>query len=130
MVMNDTLSNALSKISQYEKIGRLECVIGPSSKVIIKVLELLKKFGYIENFEKMSEGKKMHIKVKLNGKINECGVIKPRFSVKGEDFEKYEKRYLPARDIGIIIVSTVDGMMDYNKAKEKKIGGRLIAYCY
>ena len=47
-----------------------------------------------------------------------------------DDFEKYEKRYRPSRDMGIMIVSTVEGMVAHDKAKEKKIGGKLIAYCY
>ncbi|MDZ4226799.1 MAG: 30S ribosomal protein S8, partial [Candidatus Pacearchaeota archaeon] len=59
-----------------------------------------------------------------------CGVVKPRFPVKLDEFEKFEKRYLPAKNFGIIIVSTSNGIMTHIEAKEKKLGGRLIAYIY
>lgn len=129
MVLNDSLANALSKIGQYEKLGRAECSI-VSSKIIGDVLEVLKKFSYIKDFSKIKEGKKEDITIQLNGSINACGVIKPRLSIKKHDIEKFEKRYLPSRDMGILVISTTDGLIDHDKAKEKKVGGRLIAYCY
>jgi small subunit ribosomal protein S8 len=130
MVLNDTLANALSIISQYERLGRAECIISRGSKTIAEILGIFKKFGYIKGYDKIKEGRKESFKVKLCGAINECGVIKPRYAIKKADFEKFEKRYLPSKEMGIMIVSTVEGMTDHNKAKEKKIGGRLIAYCY
>ncbi|MEM5879565.1 MAG: 30S ribosomal protein S8, partial [Candidatus Aenigmatarchaeota archaeon] len=36
----------------------------------------------------------------------------------------------PARDIGILIVSTPKGIIDHKKAKELRTGGKLLAYCY
>ena len=128
--MNDTLAGALSKINQYERLGKPECNIIPASKTLADVLGILKKFGYIKGYDKVKEGGKSSFNVKLNGNINVCGVIKPRYAVKRDEYEKYEKRYLPSKNMGIMIVSTVNGMMNHDKAKEKKIGGRLISYCY
>ena len=130
MVLNDTLANALSKIRQYEGLGKEDCAITPTSKIISEVLSLFKRFGYIKEFTKSNETGKEIITVKLGGMINKCGVIKPRFSVKTLEFEKYEKRFLPSKNMGILIVSTTEGMMDHAAAKEKKIGGKLVAYCY
>ena len=130
MVLNDTLASALSKINQYERIGKAECTVSPASKTITSVLSILKKFGYIKSYTKVKEGKKESIKVHLTGKINNCGVIKPRYSVKRDDYERFEKRYLPAKNMGIMVVSTTNGMIDHDKAQDKKLGGKLIAYCY
>ena len=58
------------------------------------------------------------------------GAIKPRFAVKATEYEKFEKRYLPAKGFGILIVSTVKGLMTHYEAKQQGLGGRLIAYCY
>ena len=44
--------------------------------------------------------------------------------------EKYEKRYLPAKQFGILIISTPKGLMTHVQAMDKKTGGKLIAYCY
>jgi small subunit ribosomal protein S8 len=68
--------------------------------------------------------------VYLDGRINKCRAIKPRFAVKHDDFEKFEKSFLISRDIGILIVSTTDGLMTHKLAKQKGLGGRLIAYVY
>ncbi|HEX32856.1 MAG TPA: 30S ribosomal protein S8, partial [Candidatus Aenigmarchaeota archaeon] len=59
-----------------------------------------------------------------------CGAIKPRFSFSVEDIEKFEKRYLPSKDFGIIVVSTNKGIMTHLEAKQKNLGGILLAYVY
>jgi len=128
-MLNDPLSNALSKILSYERISKQECVVN-SSKIIKKVLEIMQNKGYIGSFEEIKSSRGNSLRVNLLGAINNCGVIKPRFNVKITDFTKFETRYLPAQDFGILIVSTSKGMMSHNEAKEKGIGGRLIAFCY
>ncbi|MBS3156007.1 30S ribosomal protein S8 [Candidatus Woesearchaeota archaeon] len=130
MAMNDTLASVLSNLNNCEKIGKKECVVKPSSKIIKSVFEIMKDKGYIGDFKVVEDGRGNAIEVSLLGRINKCGVIKPRFSFKKGDIEKYEKRYLPARDFGIIIVSTQKGFMTHSESKEKSIGGRLISYVY
>lgn len=129
-MLNDPLATAISKIQNYEKFGKKECHINPSSKVIKKVLEMLKQHNYLGDIEEVSPSRGGILKVNLIGNINKCQVIKPRFSVQVNEFEKFEKRYLLAKGFGIIIVSTSKGYMTHEEAKEKRIGGRLIAYCY
>lgn len=128
--MNDTLANALSNMINAEKRSKQICIIGPSSKVIIRILEIIKDKGYVDNFTIVKDDRGDLIEVKLKGKINDMKVIKPRYSVKVKNFEKYEKRYLPAKDFGIIIISTSKGIMSHNEAKGKNLGGKLLAYCY
>lgn len=84
---------------------------------------------YIGDFKEYS-GRGNYIKINLIGKINKCGAIKPRFSTKKDQLEKYEKRYLPAKDFGVIILSTNKGLITHYEAKEKNNGGRLISYVY
>lgn len=129
-MLNDPLANALSCIQNSEKIGEKECFIRPTSKIIKKVLSIMKDEKYIGDFKTIIESRGGVIKIDLLGNINKCCVIKPRYNIKKEKFEKFEKRYLPAKDFGIIIISTSKGMMVHKEAKEKGIGGRLIAYCY
>src|SRR3989344_8553434 len=111
MTLNDPLSNTLSHIQNCERIGRTDCVVRPSSKIIKQTLEIMKDNQYIKDFKETDNGKGGVITINLAGNINKCGVIKPRFSVKKNQFEKYEKRYLPAKDFGLMIVSTSKGIM-------------------
>ncbi len=120
----------MSTILMYERVGKRELVINPVSKIMKKVLEILKESMYVGDVEELSAGRGGFAKLHLLGNINKCGVIKPRFSVTQYDFEKFEKRYLPAQGVGILILSTPLGVMTHVQAVEKGIGGRLIAYCY
>lgn len=128
--MNDPLASVLSHIKNCEKLGRSECLCKPLSGAVRKVLSIMKDNGYIGDYEEIENGRGGMVKINLLGRINKCGVIKPRFSVKLDTYEKFEKRYLIAKDFGFIIVSTSQGMMTHKEAKEKNIGGKLIAYCY
>lgn len=129
-MQNDPLAAALSKILNAEKVGRSDVVVRPASKMIQKVLTIMNEQGYIGSFENTEDGKGGHLVVNLLGNINKCGVVKPRFSTKKDEFEKWEKRYLPAKDFGVILVSTPKGIMTHNEAKENQTGGKLLAYCY
>lgn len=129
-MMHDPLADAFSNIKNAQMAGKKECIIRPSSKLIGWVLKIMQEYGYIRQFEYIEDGKAGIFKVTLSGRINDCGVIKPRFSVKIKDFDKFEARYLPAQNLGILIVTTPKGVMSHIKAKESHVGGKLLAYVY
>ncbi|MFH0868883.1 MAG: 30S ribosomal protein S8 [archaeon] len=78
----------------------------------------------------VSGEKKTVLKIQLSGAINKIGAIKPRYPITLLDYERYELRYLPAKDFGRIIVSTSKGVMTHIDAKAKKLGGVLLAFVY
>ncbi len=129
-MLNDPLANALVAIKNAERVGKRECTIKPASKLIGRVLKLMQDYGYIEVFEWIDDGKAGMFKVILKGNINDCNVIKPRYSIKKNEFEKWESRYLPAENFGILIISTNKGIVSQYEAKKEGIGGRLLGYVY
>ena len=129
-MLNDPLANVLSYINHHESLGRKEITVGNNSKIIRKILGILNENNYVGEYKEIEDGKGRLLNISLLGNINKVGVIKPRFNVKKLEYEKFEKRFLPAKDFGIIIVSTSQGMMTHSQAKEKGLGGRLICYCY
>ncbi len=130
-MLHNPLAAALSKIHNAELVGKKEVEIRPASKMIITVLDLMHSHGYIGSFETIEEGPgRKVIKINLLGNINKCNVITPRFSTKFSGYTKWEKRYLPARDFGFLVISTPNGVMTHYDAKNKRIGGKLLAYCY
>ncbi len=129
-MLNDPLANALVAIKNAERVGKRECIIKPASKLIGRVLKLMQDYGYIEVFEWIDDGKAGMFKVILKGNINDCNVIKPRYSIKKNEFEKWESRYLPAENFGILILSTNKGIISQYEAKKEGIGGRLLGYVY
>ena len=129
-MLNDPLSNAMSAILNCEKKGKKEITIRPISKVIKKVLALMQDNHYIGEIKVIERENGDFIIVSLLGNINQCGSIKPRFSIGKDTYEKFEKRFLPAKDFGYLFVSTTKGIMTHLEAKKQNIGGKLIAYCY
>ncbi len=129
-MLNDPVANALSNILNKENARTKECLIKPSSKIIKKILEIMKENYYVGEFKEIEDSKGNILNVQLINKINKCGVIKPRFSIKKDGYEKFEKRFLPAKGFGILIISTPQGIMTNEEAKKKGMGGKLLAYCY
>lgn len=129
-MIHDLINDAVSGIKNSERIGKGHCTLKPISGLLVDLLHVFQKEGYIGEFEVSDEPVGGSINVKLIKQINDCGIIKPRFSVKHDEFTKWEKRYLPARDFGVLIVSTPKGVMDHKSAKDNGLGGRLLAYVY
>ncbi|NLU45353.1 MAG: 30S ribosomal protein S8 [Euryarchaeota archaeon] len=126
----DPLNDAMCVMKNAALSGKSECTIQPSSKLIGRVLKVMQDHGYINQFEYIEDGKAGKFRVMLKGAINDCGVIKPRYSVKIADVEKFEARYLPAQDFGVLVMTTTAGVMTQSRAKELGIGGKLLAYVY
>jgi len=126
----DTLSSGLITIMNNEMRNKRDCVISPASKLLGRVLRVLQLSGYVGEFEFIEDGRAGKFKVQLLGRVNKCGAIKPRYSVSANGFENWEKTYLPAREMGILVVSTPFGVIAHKEAKEKNVGGRLLAFVY
>jgi small subunit ribosomal protein S8 len=130
MTLLDPLANALSTIVESEKRRLRECIVQPASKLMGQVLRVMQKNGYIGEFEFIDDGRSGKFKIQLLGRINRCGVVKPRYSVRIDELEFWEKRYLPSRDLGTLVLTTPAGVISNKEAKEKRSGGRLLAYIY
>lgn len=126
----DTLTNGLITVINNEMRNKRECIISPASKLLGRVLRIMQLNGYIGEFEFIDDGRSGKFKVQLLGRINKCGAIKPRFSVKVDEFENWERKFLPSRDVGIMVLSTAKGVISHKEAEEKNMGGRLLAFVY
>ena len=120
----DIISDTLNQIMNAKRAKKDSVKVKRHSKILVGILDLAKERGYIESYK--VSGRDLEIKFNLN----ECRAIKPRFTVQVKDMDKYVRRYLPARNFGMMIVSTSSGLMTHEDAQEKNIGGSLIAYFY
>jgi len=129
-MMMDTLANGLTTIINNEMRNKRECIISPASKLLGRILRIIQLNGYVGEFEFIDDGRSGKFKVQLLGRVNKCGAIRPRFSVKVDEFEEWEKKFLPSRDVGILVISTPNGVLSHREAREKRIGGKLLAFVY
>jgi small subunit ribosomal protein S8 len=130
MVLLDPLADALSTIKNAEAVGKDSCTIRPASKLIGNVLKVMKDRGYIGEFEFVEDGKAGIYTVELIRRINKCGAIKPRYSVGVTDFERWEKQFLPAKNFGVLILTTSQGVVSQYEARENNTGGQLLSFVY
>lgn len=133
MVVMDTLANALASITNAEMRRRPEVIVWPASKLIIRVLRVMQKYGYIGAFEYIDDGRWGKIVVQLLGRINKAGAVKPRIPVSYRDLlamPHHIRRFLPSRNMGILILTTPQGVISHHEALELRIGGVLLAYVY
>jgi small subunit ribosomal protein S8 len=128
--MMDTLANGLTTIINNEMRNKRECTISPASKLLGRVLRIMQLNGYVGEFEFVDDGRSGKFKVQLLGRINKCGAVRPRFSLRVDKFEEWEKKFLPSRGVGILVISTPKGVLSHKEAKEKHTGGKLIAFLY
>jgi len=113
-----------------EERRKRECLISPASKLIGQVLRVMQKNGYIGEFEFIDDGKSGKFRVQLLGRINKCGAIKPRFPVKVDSIEAWERKFLPAREVGVLVMTTPKGVVSHKEAINLKTGGRFLAYVF
>jgi len=113
-----------------EKRGKKQVLIRPSSKVVIKCLQVMMKHGYIGEFEFVDNHRSGKIVVELNGRLNKCGVISPRYDIGAHQVEEWVGRLLPSRQFGYFIVTTSQGIMDHEEARRRHLGGKVLAFFY
>ena len=123
----DIVADALNMIKNAKMAKKNTVKINKISNLLIEILKIMKKKNAIKKYKINSKEKSIEVSI---GEILDCKAIKPRFSVNKAQIDKYRRRYLPARDLGIIIISTNQGLMTHEEAMEGKIGGSLIAYFY
>ncbi len=128
--MTFSLSYVLDAIYKAEKRGKKEVIAYPASKLAASTLAKLRELGYIGDFEFIDDGRNGKFKVELLGRINKCGAIRPPLFLQSDELVSGEVRFLPGKGVGVLLVSTPYGVLTSAEARDKKIGGVLIAYAY
>ena len=123
----DIVADALNQIKNASRAKKETLVIKRSSKFLLEILNIMKLKHYLKGY-KIDENKKT-VEITI-GNLIECKAVKPRYHVRKNEIEKYMRRYLPSRDLGVIIISTDIGLITHEEAIEKNIGGSLIAVFY
>tara|TARA_X000000368_G_C22864042_1_gene637873 strand:+ start:155 stop:550 length:396 start_codon:yes stop_codon:yes gene_type:complete len=127
MALVDPISDMITRIRNAQ-MRTLSKVVIPSSKFRARILEVLKKEGYILDFKILDEKNKGSLTVDLkynNGEpvIREIKrVSKPgrRIYARAESIPKIKN------GLGLAIMSTSKGVVTDNDARNQKLGGEII----
>jgi len=123
----DIVADALNMIKNAKRAGKETAKVKRISNLLIEILKIMKQEGAIKKYKIDTKEKSVEITF---GEFSECKAIKPRFSVKKGWIEKYRRRYLPSRNLGVMIISTNKGLVTHQEAQQENIGGSLVAYFY
>ena len=121
----DIISDGLNQIMNAKVAGQANVTLRNHSKFLQNILAIGKLKGYILEYSVTPKGLFVEFK-----NLHKCKAVKPRYIVKVNDIDKYVRRYLPARGMGILIISTNEGLVTHQTAIDKKIGGSIVAYMY
>jgi small subunit ribosomal protein S8 len=130
MARLNPIADAMSALKNAADTGKEQVVLEPASKLLGALLSILKDSAYIAGFEFVDDGRGGHFIVRLNGRINQCGAITPRFNLSVDEMEGWETRYLPAKNFGLLLMTTSKGVMSHHQARELGIGGQLLAFVF
>jgi small subunit ribosomal protein S8 len=126
----NVLSNLFTALYNNESRRKKECIVIPASRFASEILRTMQKHRYIGEFEQIDDDRMGKFRIQLLAKINKCGIITPRFSVKNNEYLTWERQYLPAYSMGILLVSTSNGIMSHHDAQNQGLGGVLVGYVY
>lgn len=122
----DIVADVMNQIVNAKKARKKSVNVKRHSKFLLTILAIGKLKGYVKDFQVKGND----LEIEFGDKLNMCKAVKPRYVVKNRDLEKYVKRYLPARDMGILIISTNNGLVTHQTAIDQNLGGSVVAYFY
>jgi small subunit ribosomal protein S8 len=122
---SDIVADALNMMKNARNARKDSVTVKKISGLLIEILKIMKAKGAVKGYKINSKEKSVDISF---AELSECKAIKPRFTADKDQVEFYRRRYLPARNVGTMLISTNQGLMTHEEAQEEGIGGCLIAY--
>lgn len=127
-MMTDPIADLLTRIRNAIRSRKATCTM-PGSTLKVRVLDVLKREGYVDSYEVMSDGPKSVILVNLRYTDEGAAVIHGlrRFSKPGC------RRYRSVEDLpevrgglGISVISTNRGVLSDRECRQQKVGGEVL----
>ncbi|MCD2255338.1 30S ribosomal protein S8 [Agrilactobacillus fermenti] len=132
MSLTDPIADYLTRIRNANMV-RHDSLDVPASKVKTAITEILKREGFIRDFEVIDDDKQGIIRIFLKyGKDNQRVITglkrisRPglRNYVKADDVPKV------LNGLGIAVISTSNGIITDKEARQKNVGGEVLAYIW
>ena len=132
MVMTDPIADFLTRVRNANMVKH-ESLEVPASKIKRDIAEILKREGFVRDVEYIEDDKQGVIRVFLKYGQNGEKVITNLKRVSKPGLRVYKKREdLPKvlNGLGIPILSTSEGLLTDKEARQKNVGGEVIAYVW
>lgn len=132
MVMTDPIADYLTRIRNANMV-RHESLEVPASNMLRSISEILKREGFIRDFESIDDDKQGVLRIFLKYSKNNERVISGLKRISKPGLRTYVKADAVPKvlnGLGIAIMSTSDGVVTDKEARAKNIGGEVLAYVW
>jgi small subunit ribosomal protein S8 len=132
IVTTDPIADMLTRIRNAIK-ARHESVLVPMSNIKTEISKVLKNEGYIADYEIVSDGNGKMLKLTFKLENGKQKVIQGLRRISRPGLRVYsDVRDLPKvlSGLGIAIISTSYGIMTDKTAREKNLGGEVLAWVW
>lgn len=131
MSRTDLISDVLASLKNAF-VAKKEELIVPYSYTIFKISEILKSQGYIENFRKIEDSKRMYIKLYLKYKNKKSVISQVRRISKPSRRVYVKKGEIPQvlGGRGLALISTSKGLLTDIQARQSGLGGEVLFYIW
>lgn len=130
--MTDPIADMFTRIRNANQMKHANVEI-PASKMKLEILKVIKDEGYINDYELLNESAQGVIKVSLKYTEKKERVIKGITRISKPGLRVYAKSSeMPKvlNGLGIVIVSTSQGIMTDREARKNNFGGEVVAYVW
>ena len=131
-MVNDNIADMLTRM-RNALVMKYSNVEVNGTKMTLGIAEILKKEGYIEDFEyqKNTNGDKLNITLKYGDKKERVITGLKRISKSGlRVYVKADEVPRVLNGLGIAIISTSKGLMTDKEARTNNLGGEVLAYIW
>ena len=131
MNVSDPIADMLTRIRNGSR-ARHDEILVPASRTKLAIAAILRDEGFINDFEETQDGPRAYIRIRLKyvGKVPVVSGLK-RVSKPG--LRVYAgKTDIPRvlGGLGVVIVSTSQGIMTGARARKAQLGGEVLAYVW
>ncbi len=131
-MMSDPVADLLTRIRNASRAEH-EKVDIPSSRLKLKIAEILKEEGFIKNFRLIEDNKQGTLRVYLKYGVGNERIISGLVRVSRPGRRVYvAKDKIPSilGGMGVAILSTSRGVMTDRDVRKQKLGGEVLAYVW
>ena len=132
MVMTDPIADMLTRIRNANSVHHDKVEI-PASKVKQAMAEILKREGFIKDYDLVNDNKQGVLRLSLKYGPNREKVITGLKRISKPGLRVYAKKEQLPRvlgGLGIAIISTSQGIMTDKQARKEKVGGEVLAFVW
>ncbi|MBP2078995.1 30S ribosomal protein S8 [Oceanobacillus polygoni] len=132
MVMTDPIADMLTRIRNANMVKHEKLEL-PASKMKKEIADILKREGFVKDYEFVEDNKQGVLRIFLKYGANEERVITGIKRISKPGLRVYAKSTEVPRvlnGLGIAIVSTSKGVLSDKEARSQAVGGEVLAYVW